>query len=242
MEVYPGYLAGPGGAAQCLSDFLTGRNDWNIHHSTGSTAVIHEKATTLLELDHSSSAGPGWTLAGYRTPNGRLDWTATFCPRTPAEVPTAVLRRLAYALSQPTDAERDRQLWGSTNTGPENAIEHEVDFTGDQWCRGGDLTGLLTYTSPHATAGIDIDGLHANRPLDLDPVFTVWGGIPGREDERWRARFTRWTPTVLITEAVRTVTRPAAYRRLSSQIPMAHRARLFTSPLHRPHPETTRAR
>ncbi|MFB7672717.1 DUF317 domain-containing protein [Kitasatospora purpeofusca] len=238
MTVLPGYLAGPGDSTAALADFLDGRPEWNLEHpSPRSTVAIHEDETVLIVLDARRAARHRWSISSYLSPDGPLDWTATLSPQAPAEVATALARRLGYVLAQPTVEQRHLQLWGGDGAADcDRRLHTEAALAG--WSSSGDTGSTVTHERPDGTAGLVVRGFHGHPSSPgTDRVFTLWAGPGGRQTPSWTAQFTRFTPTAILVAALHTLTRPAPYLRRASQIPMAHRSYLSTHPLSRPRPE-----
>ncbi|MFF2041850.1 DUF317 domain-containing protein [Kitasatospora sp. NPDC058170] len=238
MVVHPGYLAGPGDAPHALHTFAKGREDWTLTPVDNQLVAAHQQHPVLLTLDLDAGT-PRWTMASLSRPAGQLEWHATFDARTPAEVVTAAARRLAYALAQSTDAERDRQLWGHDHpaVGTVDALDAETART-HHWIRVGDLRTTLTLDSPDGTAAVRVHRFVEGPGSDpLDTVFTLRAGARGHQGDWWRAEFSRYTPTAVLLAAVRTVTEPGRYERRASQIPMLHRSLLRTHPVARRRPQ-----
>ncbi|MGW2542007.1 DUF317 domain-containing protein [Kitasatospora sp. NPDC001574] len=234
MVVHPGYLAGPGDAAQTLHAFAEGREDWTLTPVDNQFVAAHHQHPVLLTLDLDTGT-PRWTMASLSSPAGLLEWHATFDAATPAETVTAVARRLAYALAQNTDAERDRQLWGHDNpaVGTADALDAET-ARAHHWIRRGDLRTTLTLDKPDGTASLRVHRFVEQPGSDpLDTVFGLRAGTRRHQDSWWRAEFSRYTPTAVLLAAVRTVTDPGRYERRASQIPMLHRSLLRTHPVAR---------
>ncbi|MFF2955674.1 DUF317 domain-containing protein [Kitasatospora sp. NPDC057965] len=234
MAVHPGYLAGPGDGAGALHAFVDSHDDWNLFSGDRHQLIAaHERSTALVTLDSAAPGPHAWSIVSFASPSGTLEWHAGFTATTPAEIVAAVADRLASAMSKPTATERDLQLWGHDHpsAGTADALDTET-ARAHQWIRGGDLRTTRTLDHPDGTASLRIHRF-IERPGTgpLDTVFTLAAGARGDEPTWWKAEFSRYTPTTLLTAALQAVTDPDRCERRASQIPMLHRSLLRTHPV-----------
>ncbi|KQV20958.1 MULTISPECIES: DUF317 domain-containing protein [unclassified Kitasatospora] len=242
MTVHPGYLAGPGNQHTQLDAFGTfaeGREDWFPCPEEG-LVLLHDSADARIELNLAADADwDRWRFLGGTDFAAGL-WSVTFDARTPAEVVMAAARRLAHGLAQPTDAERERQLWShAAHAATAEALRAEASDANWTPCSAQGCTA--TFTAPDGTAALQLRDSR-NDPVPGDIEYVLRAGTPGREDEWWTAQFSRTVPTSVILAVLRTVTDPGCYTRRASQIPMANRSFLSTHPVARPRPEAARDR
>ncbi|MFD9592553.1 DUF317 domain-containing protein [Kitasatospora sp. NPDC059973] len=228
VTITPGHLAGPGDADAAFTTFLDDCRSWNLYRPNGETSVaVHQSLTAAIELDHETKRGPRWTIASYESPVAQLDWQARFCTQTPVEIVMAVAHRLTAGLGAFSTNVRDDLLWGRHPR--DEAIRYSLEAADQPWLKPDPFE--YGFDRADLTGGIRTPVFGVEPPA-LVAAVTVWGGPRGYDNARWKAEFTRGTPTELITAALDEVVEPLAATRLLGQVPAPNRTQVRVEPLH----------
>ncbi|MFF0509066.1 DUF317 domain-containing protein [Streptomyces fimicarius] len=116
--------------------------DWRTWSTTATHVVQEAQALRAEMVDMPEPQCTRWTVAGYDSPVGHRDWSATACADTPTDVVEALLTSLAV------HADEYPQLVAPAT---EEALAEATDaLTGAGWTRDVAALRYVRWTPPHA--------------------------------------------------------------------------------------------
>ncbi|WP_405928134.1 DUF317 domain-containing protein [Streptomyces griseus] len=193
--------------------------DWRTWSTTATHDIQEAQALRAEMVDLPEPQSTRWTVAGYDSPVGHRDWSATACADTPTDVVEALLTSLAV------HADKYPQLVAPATE--ESLAEAADALTEAGWTRDVAALRYVRWTPPHDRSSgfaLQYDTIAEDSTNPDFPAWTAWGReAPDRPG--WSVRLTSRTPTLAVSAVAEALADQEALCRRAAERPHARRTK-----------------